>query len=261
MSESLGLEKLKNPPVVEVVCGVYFESLQGIDPVLLGTYWQDRRSEYPGREIREAVSLPGVRFGTGHPPLRTWFVSGGNGSFVIQIQHDRFYLNWRLRDGTYPRFSTEDGLKVRVLKEFEVFSEFCRSEFGKAPKPVSIELGKIDHFVEQRHWEDKEDLGKMFPSLRDILSLTKTDAPNVLMRFRDDREGNSLQVAMSTAVVVENEQKTQALRLETTIVRPSGSTVDELEDAFSVANTEANSVFMALIPKIERDKRFQFHGS
>ena len=57
------------------------------------------------------------------------------------------------------------------------------------------------------------------------------------------------------------QQKTQALRLETPIVLPSGSTIDELEDAFSVANNEANSVFMALIPKIERDKRFQFHGS
>jgi uncharacterized protein (TIGR04255 family) len=122
MGNAETLEKLSSPPIVEVICGVFFSPLPNFDPVVAGTYWQQRRADFPGHSIHPAAGAPpGLVIGT--PPLRTWLISSNDGPFVIQVQADRFYLNWRRRGDAYPRFSTEHGLLERTLREFALFTD------------------------------------------------------------------------------------------------------------------------------------------
>ena len=49
------LEKLDNPPVVEVICGVHFQPLD-IDPVVVGGYWAvECRDRFPKRQLHPAL--------------------------------------------------------------------------------------------------------------------------------------------------------------------------------------------------------------
>lgn len=251
MTEPATLGKLAAPPIVEVICGVFFDGLANLDPVVVGTYWNERKDEYPGHSIHPAAgSGPGlIVAGGGAPPLRTWLVSGGEGPFVIQIQADRFYLNWRRRGEDYPRFSTGDGLLEKALREFQRFSDFCLNALGSRPSPAAVELGKIDHLTAGKHWSDKADLGELLPTLRATLTFAQTDAPEILLRFRESREDHSLSVTLASARV----GGANIVRLETTVVQP----VEEaLRGAFEKANQQANQVFAALIPEGQR-RRFQ----
>ncbi|HXV60168.1 MAG TPA: TIGR04255 family protein [Vicinamibacteria bacterium] len=260
MSKSSVLEKLRKPPIAEVVCGIYFDEITELDPVAVGAYWGHRRDEFPKRQLHPAVFAPAVpqqvSIGTGLPRLRTWLISRDD-SYVIQIQHDRFYLNWRLRSEIYPRFSAQGGLQERVIAEYTEFSQFCEREFQTAPTPAAIELGKIDHFVEGRDWIDKRDMTEMFPGLNAILQVAKTESPNVLMHFKESREGHPLQVSLTTATTGEGTEKKRILRLETTVIRHCGPSLIDARDSFAKANLDANEVFAALIPKDQRAMRFQ----
>lgn len=254
------LEKLTKPPIFEVVCGVFFSALGGLDPIIVGTYWDARRDDFPERALQPAVGPQTVLLGPGVPPLRTWLISKNDGPFVLQIQADRFYLNWRKRGESYPRFSTTDGLLALALKEFTRFSDFCEANLGGRPRPQAIELAKVDDFVEGRDWTGKDDLAQMLPSLAPLLSVTATDAPDVLMRFRESRAGHSLQVALSSMDVEHGGTRHRVVRLETTVVRPAGPEMEEVRAAFERANGDANAVFGALVPRDQRRRRFQPEG-
>lgn len=255
MADANRLERLNAPPIIEVICGIYFDVIPELDPVLLGTYWAARQSDFPRRELHPAVGRPGVSISHGIGPLRTWFVSPG-GEFVLQVQPDRFYLNWRRGSGDYPRFSSDDGgLRLRALEEFAQLATFCKKNLDRVPDPVAVELGKIDHFEGDRHFRGKDDLARMLPSLAPVLSVTQTPRPDVNTRFREDREGHSLQVALASMRRPESSEQT--IRLETTVVRPLTKTgTADLEAALGTANDEANAVFKALIPESERKARF-----
>src|SRR5690349_21253827 len=91
------LEALKNPPIVEVGCGIIFDPIENLDPVSIGSYWHSRRADFPDRQVMHAVGdATRIVVGPGVGPLRTWLISP-TGNLVLQIQSDRFYLNWRRR--------------------------------------------------------------------------------------------------------------------------------------------------------------------
>lgn len=250
MSDPEPLEKLAFPPIVEVICGVFFEGLTGLDPVRVGTYWQERRDEYPTHSIHSAAGMTsGLVLGAGTPPLRTWLVSPDDGPFVLQLQADRFYLNWRRRGAAYPRFSTEDGLLVKTLREFARFADFCADSLGQRPEPRAVELGKIDHLIAGKHFADRRDLGVLLPTLDATLTFARTETPEVLLRFREVREDHSLTVTLASAQI----DGEDGIRLEASVVQPLA---DDLRAALESANRQANQVFAALIPEEQR-KRFQ----
>jgi len=253
------LEKLTHPPIVEVICGIIFDTLQGMDPLVLGVYWDHRRDEYPQHQILPAIGAPDLVLGLGgYPPARTWFISKDD-SQVLQLQSDRFYLNWRKRGGAYPRFSRTGGLLERGQEEFGRFAEFCRTALGQIPIPRAIELGKTDHFLRGRHFTDSTDLATMIPTLQQALSLTTTASPEIALHLREAREGGMLRVGARTVVILgEGGQREVVLQMETTINRQvEAPDVAAIARAFTDANEEANRVFDALIPREQRDRRFQ----
>lgn len=247
------LEQLKAPPVIEVVCGFIFDALP-LDPLLLGTYWQQRRSDFPKREVHPPIAeAEAVTLFRGMGPIRSWLISDDD-VFLIQIQRDRFYLNWRKRSHDYPRFSDHPdkspGILSRALQEFEKFQAFCQGELGSVPFPNQVDLAKIDHLIEGSHWCGLGDLAAMVPWLQPFAQFARSSEPALALRFSEQRNRGRLIVAADIGLL---EQRTRVLKVESRMARVDAT---DCREAFTWANTELNEVFASLIPKEQRDRRF-----
>ena len=255
------LETLSNPPISEVVCGLIFDPNADLDPVLLGEYWGTKKADYPVRELKpplinEEATTRSPQ--SGFPPVRVWFVSKGE-DIVLQIQPDRFYLNWRRRNGTYPRFGDhgdESGILTRVLREFNAFSTFCSESTSTTPSPVRIELAKIDVLRQGEHWSDLEDLVEILPCLRDLAKFSQSGEANIALEVADSRKLGQLRVSIASGKQLLDDGRAgdRIVKLETRIEGPA---IPDLAAGFRAANAELNKVFEAFIPAEQITKRFQ----
>ncbi len=112
---SKSLPDYERPPVIEVVCGILFKSIDKLLAPHLGLLWEKYKTEYP--VCREVPPLAPVieRFEEAPridlqladvPPLpRIWFVDEKENG-IIQVQRDRFLHNWKkvLPEDEYPRY-------------------------------------------------------------------------------------------------------------------------------------------------------------
>lgn len=241
---------LTSPPITEVVCGFAFEPMPELDPVVLGIYWSQRKDEYPGRQLHQALTRPILL----DPPfpLRVWLV-GADDAFVLQIQSDRFYFNWRKRDTQYPRFSDQEegrpGILTRALEELERFRSFCGKALGVAPDIQTIELTKIDRLVEKEHWRDLPDLARLVPWLEPFVRLSESPDPALALRFREARSRGTLLISITAmrdeqepACVVQTER------------RLSNVEVRDLRADFTWANAQLDEVFAMMIPDTARQQ-------
>ncbi len=248
------LGKLEEPPITEVVCGSFFKPVPGLDPVALGTFWKARQKEFPRREFKAPIAPPSLEsfelnFGPDIGPLRTWLISKDD-VFIIQVQRDRFYLNWRVRQDEYPRFNDWDsnrGLLSRFMREHDAFAQFCNDELGTKLELQGIELAKIDHLERGRHWKDAADLAGLLPILSQALELADKD-PVVALRLATPRDDGSVDVAIDTILrVAQPPVPVVKLEFRRSIRRVMPSS--ELAATFRRANDELNELFARLIPE------------
>ena len=107
-----GLPDFDNPPVIETVLGVQFTPLPKFGIPHYGLYWEKIKKAYDHYEVHPPiVSVPDERGTDGEflidlargPNFRCWFIDESNNN-LIQLQKDRFILNWRKVKGdeAYP---------------------------------------------------------------------------------------------------------------------------------------------------------------
>jgi len=161
----------ENPPVVEVVCGIQFKSIDKLLAPHLGLLWEKFKPDYP--ICQEVAPLSPIiekfddkvqaSFGFQEvPPLpRIWFIHKGD-SGIVQVQRDRFLHNWRkvLPEDEYPRYPKVIELFKDRLDRFEIF--LSENEFGKL-QPVQYEMTYINHIWMGEGWENLPEIGKVFP--------------------------------------------------------------------------------------------------
>lgn len=170
------LPSFKNPPVVEVVLGVQFQSLAGFGAPHLGLLWQRLRSQYPKIEQRPPIPHVVERIG-GRPVLpsagvsltldvgeavpRIWMLSE-TGEELLQVQSDRFLGNWRKyqsRKVVYPRYA---NLKPKFVKNLSLFEDFVRSENFDTPTYDQCEITYVNHMFACSVWKRHADLANVF---------------------------------------------------------------------------------------------------
>lgn len=245
-------KRFSDPPIIEVVCGILFDPIDGLDPVLVGRFWDALLERFPRKQLVPAIpnaSAEGVliEFAT-VPALRTWLVSDDD-SRVMQIQSDRFYLNWRSRGSAYPSFNPSGdqvGLLREVVDAFGAFERFLTERARLALRPVGIELSMFDDFRQGRHWGTVADLAAVLPSLRPFLT-DNQPIPRVLKAHVEGpiTEGDR-RVAIQRVVV----GGVDAVRLETT-ARLRISKRDQVEPGLERAHAVLKSTFDELIPMSE----------
>lgn len=247
--------RLNAPPINEVVCGFILQSMPELTPQVHGTYWERRRDTFPKCEAQPIIvdePVPPVFIGSGFT-CRTWLL-GTDETRLVQLQHDRFYVNWRRRneEDEYPRFSPGQGRKSLLpfaLEEYGHFSEFCKAFLAMEPRLMAAELTKIDILRQGVHWSDAADLGKLVPATAPILGSVSGDDRELAMRVSGVGVSSMpLSVNMATGKEIAT-QKT-VLRIETR-GRKQIQDLHALEADFKALNEELNETFFSLLARNE----------
>jgi len=208
----------------------------------VGKYWGQRAGKFPSRQIQPPVTdRQGLALVEGIGPLRCWLVSE-NDEYVLQIQPDRFYFNWRKRKTAYPHFNDyggTEGVLSGSIREFETFAAFCGSELGHVPKPARVDLAKIDLLVQQQHWTDFRDLAKLLPVLKHVGKVIKSAEPSIQMKLFEVRE--TLEVHFQIASALAAADLTPAIQMETRAAGDVGQFA--LRDKFLALNAAVNDIF------------------
>jgi uncharacterized protein (TIGR04255 family) len=142
------------PPVNEVALSVQFQSPVLDDVGLLADYWPAIRADFPRHE--KQPPLPPMQEDFARPPQsgfqfqllqappqpRYWFLST-DGVTLVQVQSDRFALNWRQQKGDeeYPRYRV---LRPEFERRYDAFLDVARAG-GVQPEPTWCELTYINH--------------------------------------------------------------------------------------------------------------------
>lgn len=250
-SPQMRLPPLQDPPIHEVVCGFHFAptNLTMLD---FGVYWEGRRQDFPRHEIHPLLldtSRP-LRLSQMND-ARVWMVSNDD-SFVVQMQRDQFFVNWRRRGTAYPRFSIHGdgnpGVKARALGELKRFCDFV---FQRTGKPVAIKqltLTKVDLLEEGVHYGDMDELYGLMPITRVFKDVLDAAPTNLALNMNEQQAGGLtvLSLAMDAG----------KLRLETQhmFAPPKDDNLsngDGLNTALDGANERVNDIFAKLI-NVER---------
>lgn len=164
--------KFNNPPINELIIGVYFESpIQKLRTEHIGLIWSRLRDRLPKVEQREPIvtSLhPGLTI-SNEPDFfsRYWFVSEDSAS-LIQIQRDAFIHNWRRKDSEYPRYSQQ--VKPNFDEYYTIFESFIEEEVEDVRPRIRVcELAYVDVVDICEYWKGPQDTGKVIPSLAESL--------------------------------------------------------------------------------------------
>lgn len=156
-TNSSQLPEFRHPPVAEVACSVQFEPLRKLDGPRLGLLWARFRDRYPRAE--QHPPLPNVieSFTRQAPPQfrvellqdlpfpRFWFISADQ-SRLVQVQDDRFVVNWRKQgsDQAYPRYAT---LRQVLVDDMATFEDWLEGEGFGRPAPNQVEVTYVNHMV------------------------------------------------------------------------------------------------------------------
>jgi uncharacterized protein (TIGR04255 family) len=143
------------PPITELAISVQFRALAELRGINLGplrTLW---REPYPEVEEHpplvpaiEAALTPQMNFqlnlGQGFTS-RYWFVAQG-GDELVQIQSDRFVVNWRkiTSDAVYPRYKR---LRAVFTHRLDEFADFLRQEGIGSLDITQAEVNYINRIV------------------------------------------------------------------------------------------------------------------
>jgi len=177
-AESPPLPKLLHPPIVEVALSVQFEPLTELHAAHFGLLWERFRRRFPktleqapiNRVIEEFDARPrpdaGIQFElVDKPPMpRCWFLDDAE-NLLIQVQQDRFAVNWRksTSEQEYPHFQKVLDL---FTETFAAFLSFVQDEQIGEVRPDQCEVTYIDHLTQSGVWEHHGQLDRVLTTWR-----------------------------------------------------------------------------------------------
>ncbi len=180
-----------NPPVEELVLGVYFaEPILTLRAEHVGVFWGKVRSEFPFIEqqepLRVIIQAPGETF-----PMPRFWLKTKEDAYLVQIQRNGFMLNWRKREGAYPHYAT---VKKAFDLHYKTFKEFVREELKIEPTVELCELTYVNNIVLNPE-RVEEDIAAVIPSFRAL----RPDVEGVLQSISLN---NTIEVAKDLRLIV-----------------------------------------------------------
>jgi uncharacterized protein (TIGR04255 family) len=159
------LPEFERPPVNEVVLGLQFEALEGLQAAQVGLFWSRLRKEFPKVEQQPPLAstppedLSGVlrpvelkvEMRSLPPAPRVLFISE-TGNDLLQLQSDRFHANWRRVQAAdvYPRYPHVRENFERGLNEF---MQFVADEGLGELRVRQVEVSYLNLLVQGEGWE------------------------------------------------------------------------------------------------------------
>jgi uncharacterized protein (TIGR04255 family) len=236
---------------VEVVCGVTYDQLTFTEGQmadfrgLLGPGYPKLSFQQP---LRDEFTMLVFRLGV---PLyeQRWWMETEDGEWLVQLQQDKFLLNWRQpKDGEYPHFSADGGVLECFMKHWHTLQAFVRQRMDREVVAKRVEVTKVNHIRRGLHWDNVEELCELVPFVRGLHGLVGQELLMDMTLVDAQHPTNIL-----SARIIQDDVSEQALRLELTrryILREG----EELYDQFIKQNEQLNEQFYRLITstKLER---------
>lgn len=236
------LPAFSKPPVVEVVCGIAFEPLAELKIPHYGLFWAKLKDGYP--HVQHAAPIiegssnlepPIVDAATGAPLPRVWFVNETD-DYLIQLQLDRIYCNWRHRGNEYPHY---ESLIPRLFKVLTLFEEFLGEHKLGQIRQTQCELSYINHFIRGEGWSDVDDIGGLlpdFPRRRDARFLPVPVAFSSQTRYRLPDDNGTLLATVKQGKRLADEAELFILELAAKGVGPRSTDQQGLKAWFDLAH-------------------------
>lgn len=160
--------KYKNPPINELIIGVYFEPpLAQLQAEHIGLFWSQLRNEFPTIRQQAEIAVPIATQGfqinlEAYPMPRYWLIAEDE-TTLVQIQKNAFLLNWRKGRKEYPHFDEVKAHFDRLLSAFEVF---LKDELGIDRLPMRIaELTYTNLIPEGDIWKGPSEIRAILPGI------------------------------------------------------------------------------------------------
>ncbi len=153
------------PPVSEVALAVHFAPLERWQSAHAGLYWGVIADDYPQTVIQPPIApqierfdeeppqAPQVQLISGPMMDRYWFITQ-EGTRLIQVQQDRFIVNWRkvTGDEAYPRYA--DVIRPLFEKEWRRFKTFVESRKLGSVEVLQCEVTYVNDLVRGQDWSE-----------------------------------------------------------------------------------------------------------
>jgi uncharacterized protein (TIGR04255 family) len=230
--------KFDNPPVIETVLGVEFDPLTKWDIPHFGLFWQNIREEYQQHSVVPPLASQIEKFGAWpkneafisfleKPEVRCWYFNDA-GTWLMQVQNDRFLHNWRKRNEAYPHY---EEAQRRFLISWNHFCQFLESEGIEKPLVRQCEVTYINH-IELNEDSALSELSEMFPawagnSSSEYLSQPEAVVLNTIYRLPDDK--GRLRIVMQP--VIRHADLKRIIQLELTARVFTSSDNDEISSS------------------------------
>lgn len=241
---------LARSPLVEVVCGLVYDPLP-LDGMLLGIYWDERKEDFPKRGLVPPL-IDGLKVVL-EPARARAVLESADGASLVQLQHDRFFFNWRARDeGAYPGFSdaAAPGVLQRSLAEFQRFGDFCEARLAARPQVKRAELTKVDVLNRGADWADIDDLAALVPITGTFAAWGDRTRREIALRFVEHHDEETVIVAINS-LLSHPGGETVGLQIETRVLCPA-TDLAGAEGRLRAASRSANGVFTRLVADLAR---------
>jgi uncharacterized protein (TIGR04255 family) len=219
------LPRFDRPPLVETVLGVQFAPIVNLTAGHYGWFWKGHLDP-SWTKAQDAPRLPNQveKFGDqagwsipGLPvviqgssePDRIVFVNSRDDS-VIQIQNNKFYYNWRKRQGIYPSFAENYPEFRRYL---QIFGDFLREAGLEATPHNQWELSYVNQIPRGALWESPSDWPAIFPGLFGPINLPTAhvtfEAVTGMWRFKIPARKGRLYIVAQNVKTEDNQEVLQ----------------------------------------------------
>lgn len=161
----------EKPPVGEVVCGIQFKPLDGLVAAHFGQLWECYKSDGYSRATDESILAPQIESFEPEPQdvsqqlsflPRVW-LHKGDGTAILQVQHDRFLHNWK-KSSDQTRYPRYHYIKELFKQRLDTFESFLRENAIGQIQPIQYEITYVNHIIQGEGWDNIEDIGNILPS-------------------------------------------------------------------------------------------------
>lgn len=249
--------KFENPPINEVIVGVYFDRPMMVRSEHVGVFWNSIRSEFPHIEQQPELSVPmsgpEIVFGPGFPPPRHWLIAPDDES-LMQIQPNAFLFNWRKRAGRYPHY---ESVKQRFDNLLGHYCSFMESEFGFSTPKVRVTELTYNNVIESgEYWKGPADTSNVIPGFAvPSLPLESVDggAFNFVSAHRTG-QGVHLQFSLKTGNSTVDPRKPVLVLEFRTLGNHGAIPISDTVAWFNTAHDTIGDCFVTVTnPEIQRD--------
>ncbi|MBF0271622.1 MAG: TIGR04255 family protein [Magnetococcales bacterium] len=257
----------RNAPLKEMVLGVAFDPVKDFKSVHYGLFWNRIREKFPlcqdapplapsGRDGSVSIHLTPVSL------PRVWYINQAEDR-LLQIQADRFLVNWRKNERSEVYVGYEACLGW-FLEDWNLFQQWLVEEGLGEVKLQQLELSYINQVSREEMDREMRRLGDVFPVVRLSDWPVESALPvpeNFACQFRIVAPDRSGEMLIKLATAVRHVDQMPLIQVSFHVTVPIvGTDPDLLKEQFDAAHHWINFAFKKMISDSARETIWERHS-